>query len=286
MRPMEEADVIAAEAVSWAAFRDLWPVEQLPTPEQEPALTVRGRLRVAHLLATDPGGAWVATDAEGTIVGTALAVIRDDLWGLSMLAVAPDQQGGGIGVRLLDAAHAYGAHCTAKIILSSSNHRAMRAYHRLGLEIRPSLEASGQVNRARIPAGLRSRAGDPTADADVIEEAAQAVRGASYASDIAAAMAGGAELLVFDDRGFALSRDGSPYLVAARDEEAATDLAWSCLALAGPGETVNIMFITEGNDWALRVALDAGFTVSPDGPVFASGIQGSMAPFLPSGAYL
>jgi len=283
---MHESDVVAADAVASAAFRELWPVELLPTPEAEPALAARGRIRVAHLLATDPAGAWVATDPDGTVVGAALALIRDGLWGLSMLAVSPGHQGGGIGVRLLDEAHAYGAGCTAKIILSSSNHRAMRAYHRLGLEVRPGLDATGQVQRSRIPAGLCSRAGDLAADAATIEAAALAVRGASYLRDLPAAMAGGAELLVFEDRGFALSRDGAPYLVAALDEEAAVDLTWSALALAGPGETVTMMFITQGNDWALRVALDAGFSVSPDGPVFASGVRGSMAPFLPSGAYL
>lgn len=283
---MREADVTRANEVSWSAMRELWPVEQLPTAETEPVVAARGRNRIAHLFATDPGGAWVATDPEEDIAGVALAINREGLWGLSLLAVAPAMQGAGIGVRLLEAAHAYGADSDAEMVLSSSHSRAIRAYHRAGLAVRPCLDASGAVNRSRIPDGLLSRPGDVVADAATIDAASRFVRGASHLPDIAAALNGGCELLVLDGRGFALSRDGSPYLVAALDERAAIDLTWSCLALAGAREIVNIMFITQGNDWALGLAFDAGLTVSPDGPVFTRGIRGTMAPFLPSGAYL
>lgn len=283
---MRDGDVIAADEVSYAAFRELWPAEQRPGAEIDPSLEARGRGRIAHLLATDPGGAWVAEDAEGAVVGAALAIIREDLWGLSMLAVARRLQGRGVGVRLLESAHGYGAGCSARLILSSAHPRAMRAYHRLGLAVRPGLDASGQVNRSRIPDGLQSRPGDVHADAATIDAASRFVRGASHLPDLPAALAGGGELLVLDGRGFALARDGAPYLVAALDEEAAADLTWSCLATAEPGQTVNVMFITEGNDWALKLALDAGLTVAPDGPVFAGAVRGTMAPYLPSGAYL
>jgi hypothetical protein len=75
-------------------------------------------------------------------------------------------------------------------------------------------------------------------------------------------------------------------LVAAFDEEAATDLTWSCMAGGAPGAPVHLDFITEGNDWAVAVALDAGLSLSPDGPVFVRGDTGPFSPYLPSGAYL
>jgi hypothetical protein len=99
-------------------------------------------------------------------------------------------------------------------------------------------------------------------------------------------LAGGGELLVIDGRGFAVHREGSPFLVAAVDDAAARDLLWSCLAAGSPGGSVHVDFVTAGNDWAIEVALDAGLSLSPDGPVFVRGEVGPLAPYLPSGAYL
>jgi hypothetical protein len=91
---------------------------------------------------------------------------------------------------------------------------------------------------------------------------------------------------VYEDRGFAWHREGSPILLAAQDEEAAGDLLWSCLAAGPAGGTVHVDFISEHNDWAIAVSLDAGLALSPDGPVFVRGDTGPFAPYLPSGAYL
>jgi hypothetical protein len=99
-------------------------------------------------------------------------------------------------------------------------------------------------------------------------------------------LAAGAQLLVLESRGFAVHREGSPALLAARDDAAARDLLWSCLAAAQPGAPVHLDFITAGNDWAIEVALDAGLSLTPDGPVFVRGETGPFAPYLPSGAYL
>jgi hypothetical protein len=74
--------------------------------------------------------------------------------------------------------------------------------------------------------------------------------------------------------------------VAAIDDEAAADLLWSCLASGAPGNPIHIDFITQGNDWAVGLALDAGLSLSPDGPVFVRDDAGPLAPYLPSGAYL
>jgi hypothetical protein len=245
---------------------------------------VHGRSRVAHLQATDPEGCWVA-EQEGALLGVAMSLVREDVWGLSLLAVAPGRQGEGIGGRVLAPALAYGQGRRGRIILSSTDPRAMRRYARAGLRIKPCVAAAGPLNRSRLPSGLRSREGDPVGDAERIDAISRQVRGAAHGADVALlAQAGG--LLVLGDRGFAVHRDGSPALLAARDEEAATDLLWSCLAAAAPGVPVHVDFISERNDWAVRVALDLGLPLSPDGPVFVDGDTGTFAPYLPSGAYL
>src|SRR3954463_14179700 len=78
-----------------------------PSGETEDELRDRQHARIGHLLDTDPGGAWVAEE-QGRVVGVALALLRDRLWGVSLCAVASDVQGRGVGRRLLDAALAYG----------------------------------------------------------------------------------------------------------------------------------------------------------------------------------
>lgn len=286
VRPLTAADVAAADAVSWRATRDSWPPELRPAPADEPLRAARGRTRIEHLRATDPDGAFVATTSGGAVVGVALAIVRERLWGLSLLAVDPALQAQGIGVRLLDAAWAYGVDCRARILVSSSDPRAVRAYHRAGLAIHPVVEGVGELNRSRIPADLLARAGDPGADAELIDRCSRHVRGASHLPDIEAAMRTGCELLVIPGRGFALARDGSPYVVCALDTDAAADLTWSALASAGPGEHVAITGIAAGNDWALRVVCDAGLTARFDGALFTGGVTAPLAPYLPSGAYL
>jgi hypothetical protein len=99
-------------------------------------------------------------------------------------------------------------------------------------------------------------------------------------------IATGGQLLVLDDGGWAVSRDGSPVLVAAFDDDAARDLLWSCFAAGEPGAAVHVDFISAGNDWAVEVALDMGLSLTPDGPIFTRGDLGPLAPYLPSGAYL
>jgi hypothetical protein len=134
-------------------------------------------------------------------------------------------------------------------------------------------------------------------DLDGVEEAGEAgipladaigreLRGAGHGRDLPVPMAHGARLLVFEDRPFALARGGQIVMLGARDEQAAQRMLWALFVTAGPGATVNVDFITAGQDWALPVCLDARLALSPDGPMFAGGTLGPLAPYIPSGAYL
>ena len=219
-------------------------------------------------------------------MGVALALVREGVWGLSLFGVRPELQGRGTGRKLLDATLRYAEGCRGAIILSTPDPRAMRRYARAGFALRPCVTLAGIVDRDAIPAGLRSRAGSSADDRELCDEISRHVRGAAHGPDIAALEGVGCSLLVHDDGGWAAVRDGSPALIAARDDAIATDLLWSALATAGPGETVHVDFITAGHDWAVHAGLAARLALSPDGPLFVRGDVGPFAPYLPSGAYL
>ena len=281
---MTDADVAEAGEVAWTALLTAIPAE---FDTDDPAGPAYRQLRIRHVLETDPGGAWVATDTSGRIVGMSLALVREGMWGFSLFGVLPELHGQRIGTRLFDAALAHGDGTRAGIILSTVSPAAMRRYFRSGFRLLPCVCASGALNSSRIPGGLQARPGDPATDVDTIDRASRHVRGASHARDIESMLASGGGLLVIEGSGFAVQKDGSPWLLAATDEGTATDLLWSCFAAAKPGTTVRIDFVSAGNDWALDVALTAGLTLTADeGPIFVRGDIGPLVPYLPSGAYL
>jgi len=236
---------------------------------------------------TDPGGCWVA-EIDGEIVGMAVALIREGLWGLSVFAILPEHQGRGIGNRLYAPALDYGAGVPGGLVVSSMHPAALRRYARSpGFRLLPMLGLSGICDRSRAPATLRSRPGDLEADADTIEAASRHVRGASHLRDLPTHLdRPGSTLLVVDDGGFACVSEGSVKLLAARTERAAEDLLWSAM-LGGPEDAaVSVDFVTATNQWAFRVGLEAGLAIGDWGAVFARGDLGPLAPYLPSGAYL
>ncbi len=280
---MAPEDVAAADAAAWAGLRTQIPAEFLA--EAEDALrSTRGRARIAHLQRSDPEGAWVAQVGD-QIVGCVLALVREDLWGLSLFAIVPSHQGNGIGTALLAPALAYAEDRRGAIILSSEDPRAMRRYARAGFALRPCVSLAGIVDRSTLPAGLRSRPGTAAGDQGLCDAVSRRVRGAAHGPDVGALEQAGAQLLVHDDGGWAAVRDGSPVLVAAGDEAIARDLLWSVLA-AAPGATVHVDFLTAGQDWAVEVCLQARLALSTDGPLFVRGEVGPLRPYIPSGAYL
>jgi GNAT superfamily N-acetyltransferase len=277
IRPLLPADVPAAAAVA---------AEALPIP---PEFEDGERLpwmqaRTEYLRVSDPEGAWVA-EVDGAVAGVALALVRDGIWGLSLMAVRPSQHARGAGTRLLEAALTHGGGGRGAIIASSTDPRAMRLYARAGFELRPCVALAGLLDRDALPAGLRAR---PSDDLEQAAELARPVRGGAYdARDIAmlADRPGRATLLV-EGRGFAVHERGSPILLAARDDEAAADLLLACFAAAPPGGTVHVDLVTAGQDWAVQAGLRAGLVLSPEGPLYTRGELGPLRPWLPSGAIL
>jgi GNAT superfamily N-acetyltransferase len=276
LRPLRAGDVDAAAELSFTT---------LPVPDefQTPQRLAWSRERIGHFVRDHGGGAWAA-EQDGRLVGVGLALVHDGIWGLSLLVVDPERQARGTGRALLAATLGHGPFRGA-IICSSQDPKATRIYARAGFDLRPCVSAGGIVDRAAIPAGLEAR---PSDDVEAAAALARPVRGGAYRPEDVALYArrDGHGLLTIEGRGFAVHHDGSPAVVCATDEGAAADLMWACFAAGPNGGTVHVDYITAGQDWAVRTALDAGLPLSAEGPLFTRGELGPLRPWLPSGALL
>jgi GNAT superfamily N-acetyltransferase len=245
-----------------------------------------GRLAggVPHLLGTDPEGSFVAVGADGDVVGFAQAARRGELWVLSHLFVAPESQRAGVGGRLLAAATAYAADARAGIVASTPDPRAIRAYARLpGFEVHPALTATGTLaRRPAEPAGVDEGGVESLALAAEVD---RAVRGGPHGPDLEYLLAAGSTLLVVPERGYALAAPSGPELVAALDAEAAELLLTAALARCEQGADVRVKRVCAGQQWAVRVAIEAGLGLSPWGPLVTRGCDAATAAYLPDSAF-
>ncbi|MCW2966484.1 MAG: family N-acetyltransferase, partial [Solirubrobacteraceae bacterium] len=217
------------------------------------------------------------------VVGVAMALRRERLWGLSLMSVLDAQQGKGLGAALLERALAYGHDAPAQIVISSEHPAAMRLYARAGLDIHPCVSLFGAVRHRPV-------ASDAVREVDGFEpwmdEVAREVRGAGYGADPVSWLAAGQRLRCVEGRGWSSARGGRLGCLLARDEEAAHALLEAHLAQTPAGGNVVVDFITAGQDWAVAAGLRAGLALSPDGPIFTRGELGTRRAWLPSGAYL
>jgi GNAT superfamily N-acetyltransferase len=285
---MTDADVAAVGEIQVAAFIDLdrrVGIEPRPVTD---AVWPRIHTRIRHFVINDPAGSWVAVDGE-KVIGCALALKRDSLWGLSLLVVDPSVQSAGTGRKLLDASLTYTAGCDRAIILSSTDVRAIRSYATSGFALYPQVEGSGEPDRIALPA-LNGRVRDGSiADVDLADDVDRAVRGAARGPD-QVRLATDMTMFVADSvtgRGYAYVRtDGEIIALAATDDVTATDLLWRCFAhLVEVGKPASIIDMTAEQQWAISASFAARLKVTPGGPVFWRGITPPPA-FLPSGAYL
>jgi GNAT superfamily N-acetyltransferase len=280
VRPLEPRDIDAVHRVSIAAFDDL--AHRFGAPPDPVGTIASAQVRIGRLLEADPGGAWVA-ELDGDVLGCSLALLREGVWGLSLLVVRPDTQSSGIGRELLARARAYGDGARGWIVLASRDPRALRSYARLGLHLHPALAARGRPRWMAPPAEVRP---GTLADLPLTADVDRAVRGAAHGDDIAALLDAGGDLLVLPERGYAIVRDGAVRQLAARDEDAAATLLRASLATA-EGREAAVEWITSAQGWAIEPCLDAGLELRSDvGAVFLAGDVGPFAPYLPSGAYL
>jgi GNAT superfamily N-acetyltransferase len=279
-RPLLPEDAPAVLEVMIAAFTDL--ARRFHEPPPPPVHAAPGLLRIRHLAGTDPGGAWLAEES-GQVVGAALALVREGLWGLSLLVVHPDAQSQGVGRALLARALDHGADASGRVILASADSRALRAYARAGLTLHPSATAEGVPLGVAMPADVRPM--EP-GDRPMTDAVARLVRGASHGGDLDALQAGGAEVLVVPGGGYTAHNAGELKVLAAESEEAARTLLRAVLARTTNGTRARVSWLTAAQHWAVDVVLEAGLDLKLDGAVFLGGDTGRFSPYLPSGAYL
>jgi predicted N-acetyltransferase YhbS len=231
----------------------------------------------------DPEGAWVAADG-GSVVGMVASIRRASFWGLSMLFVDPARQNQGLGRQLLDAGMASASGAVVRMILSSSDPRALRRYSLAGLAIHPAVEARGTVDRKAIPDDRSARPGDAS-DMNLVASVDAGLRG-SRAEDVEYLLGVGAMMQVIDRgpaRGYVVHRYKRLLMLAATDDATAAALLWRFLAEAGA--EAEIWGLTAQQNWAVRVALAARLEVVPFGALFLAGRDHPPGPWLPSSWY-
>ena len=225
-------------------------------------------------------------EEDGRVIGGALAIEREGVWGLSLLVVRPDHQSSGVGRALLERAHEYADGGRAA---RSSSPRPTRA------RCAPTPAPASSCTRAWTPRAARrdgAAARRPRrrrrATSRSPRPSTAHVRGAAHGADIAASWRWASTLLVVPERGYAvLGADGDVRLLAAFDEDAARDLLRAALAAAPGGEAPRRVDHRRAAVGDRRSCLEAGLELRTDaGAVFVGGDVGPFTPYLPSGAFL
>jgi GNAT superfamily N-acetyltransferase len=284
VRPLRVEDTVEAEVAWDRAYRTLLTEHHLPTSERTPEFIDLRQRRIAHLLSTDPGGSWVA-ESNGAIVGLAQAHIRDGRWVLATLGVLPDHQDRGVGRQLLDRTLDYGQSSPVGAIFSSPDPRAVHRYASAGFDLQPSAVASGPVRRpVDVPPGIRDGSMDDLGTVDAVD---RRVRGGTRSLDIQFQLGCGARLLLSDedDAGYALVRRGFVWALTATTEAVARRLLYAALAQVPDGESVSVSWITARQQWAVRVLVAAGVSLSVHEAVMTRGPWEPGLPYLASGIF-
>lgn len=239
--------------------------------------------RVALLAGTDPGGSWLATDGPA-VCGLAQAFVRDGLWVLSLLGVAPSHQGRGIGAALLERARAYGRRADRGMILSSVDPRAKRRYVLAGFHLEPTVACHGGLDRRRLPppTGAVTDAGDD--GAAVVAAVDRKVRGAAHGPELELLLGDAGRLLVAGRRGYVVARPNGVALLAADTEAVADALLCAALAQSDAGGPVDVGRLTGRQQWAIRRCVGLGLDVAEYGSLMLRGM-GPPAPYVPNGGF-
>jgi GNAT superfamily N-acetyltransferase len=289
-RPMVVEDVPAAGAIQRATH--VQRAERLHEPhEDKPQERIAVFERtLARFVRADHDGMPLCHVAErdGSIVGYAAAIRREDLWGLALLFVTPDEQGRGIGQGLLERSLTSAADARVRLIRASDHPQAARRYFAAGLRLIPAARFSGTPDRTTLPTDLPGRIGT-TADLDLVEHVDRQVRGPTRTSDAQFAMEQDGQLLIVDGpdgRGWVLNRpDQGPRMLGATTPAAGRALLWTAFAHSDPEATLDLDPVFAEHQWAVQVAMAARLPCRQTSPLFIDGWDHPPEGWMPSGVY-
>ena len=265
LRPLAVADAAAVQPLAARAFDDLDVRQGRPPRGGTSEVTEYYRRAHEHLVATGSGLGAFDGDA---LVGAAVSYERAGTWVLALLVVEPGRQSDGTGSTLLREALA-GAP-PLRLLHSSRDARAMRAYARAGFRLLPALRASGTPRLEGTAPMAR--------DADAA--AVNAAGCGHLQGDLDHVVRDGGSVLALADgrRGLAVVHGvpGAPRpgVLTAADDETARDLLRAALRAAADraGEGgVDVGPLAPQEHWAVDVALEARLELTPCGPVAVAG---------------
>ncbi len=285
IRPMTAEDVAGAERVTAIGFHELdtrmfrrsWPDPQLRPPDRSLAWVRRTR----HLVATDPGGCWVA-ERDGELLGVVVSFVREKMWLLASYAVVPGAQGLGLGRALLAPALEHGKGSLRGMLNASNDPKAVRRYHDVGFRLYPQMFLRGKPDRSTIPVIEKVREGSAS-DVDLMDSVDRRTRGAAHGPDHEILLEQ-YRLVVSDTttgQGYAYVDDGIA-LLAATDRRTAARLMWEAIASS---DDLLIGHITPENDWAVEVGLAARLELDQGGYQALRRMK-PPKPYLPHGALM
>lgn len=282
---LTEAERITAESF-FAVDQRFRPAEWGEPERRAPAAADQWRHRASHLVRTDPDGCWVA-ERDGVITGIVTSFSRELTWFLGSFAVAPGQQGLGIGTALLQAALDHGRGCLRGMFNAGPDPHAARLYRTAGFDLHPYLLLRGCVDRAVLPVVEHVRDGT-VADRELADSVDRRTRGAAHL-DLHDLLAQQYRFLVVDrpaGQGYAyVAESGSPVVVAATTRRTAADLMWEGLAGSSPDRPVQVPHISAANQWALDVGIAAGLTIGHHGFQALRHVR-PPRPYLPHGSLM
>jgi ribosomal protein S18 acetylase RimI-like enzyme len=288
-RHMTEDDVPAAVAAFESGMLGIAAGLGMPVTGNSIQDERRRQDRTRHFLGTDPGGSWVAEEGE-TIVGMSQSFVREDYWMLSQLGTVPGRQGRGVGRDLLKLALSHGDPQSPGTIQCSRDPKAMALYTGFGFTLHPVVTAWGAIRPGTVtrpPDVVRFEPDEVgERELDVVDAIDREVRGSARAVDIVAMLAQpGNRLLLHGDQGYAVTKDERIVTLGARQEESAALVLRAMLAEAPAGETIEVNWLTAGQQWAVREVVAAGIELQPYGPVMVRGMDGPPRPYIPSGGF-
>lgn len=204
-------------------------------------------IRFRHACIAHDPTRFVVAEAGGSLVGAAIAVLREDVWYLGGLHVLPDFQAAGVGSELMRRAHAGTTPTTIRTVLTDATNPASNGlYLRAGmLPVDSTLTFDGPIGNGRARVDLAGRPIDRMADAEALDALDRATVGFGRPTDHAfwLGVPGLESRLLLADDGRPL---GYLYVSAAG--------AIGPIAVADPGD------LGAALDLAADIAADAGAT--------------------------